>query len=361
MVGYNFPLIKNETPRKRVKIVSDLEKIVDRIKQDFPNATIVLWGSFSYGEGNINEEENKITNQSDYDIYVILESLTQVISALKDTKLKNINSRLGLEHGSCVDLTVIWQPLLNFGLTPVSGKIIHGNPEVGKLMDENPISRRKLRISQLKKAYFMLIEALSENERLGPSLQNALIQGFRSFLGLKETKAEIHECWKDYFSLHHNLRMLDKYRKDLEPALSELIRSALMNKLNPDKIPFVITPKSIALTKEFLRGLFFQTKRTFLWIDYLQYVVHQVMNLKVPRLFVDPNKVMLRVSYHLSNVFLENGDIDRYELEKAKKILQTITQGKDIKGDRACFAWCKEKIRTLAFAYVHKVKQGKRL
>ena len=113
------------------------------------------------------------------------------------------------------------------------------------------------------------------------------------------------------------------------------------------------------MTKAFFSELFSRTKHTFLWIDYLQYIIRQTSRLKVPKLFIDPNQIMLQASYHLSKAIQENGDIDKCELEKTKRVLQIMIRRRDVEGGEESLAWCKEKIRTLGSVYFHKVIQGK--
>ena len=355
MRDFNFTFAENETPKIRAKITRDLNVIIDWIRRELPYATIVLGGSFSFGEGNAREEGDTIVTCSDYDIYVIVKSLPHAVSALRKKALRNLSVTLSPGIGFHVDLTIIWQTLIALNLTWISGRMLEGNPEVAKLMAKATISRKKLRVSHLKKAYLFLLEAVQENAPGVHHVRDALIQGFRSFLGLKERNEEIRASWRKYYSLRYNLSMLNKYSGDLKPDLSECIRSAITSKLHPGKRPFEVTPTTYGLTKEFLGTLFFATKRTFLWQDYLMYVLYQLMHSKAPNFLLDPNRVMLRACYHLSNAIQEDGILDSRELEKAIKTLRQVTGPQDFVEDWIRFAWCREKIRLLGSLYLHKV------
>ncbi len=353
MGQYNFRFTVNETPRIRAKIVSDLDRIIDSITKAFPQATIVLSGSFSYGEGKVREEGDRVVNESDYDIYLILKSPLLVISALKSAELKRIGEESRSESQLVLDLTILWKAFLDLGLTCVSGRVIHGDPEVGRLIDRVPISQRKLQVSQLKMAYIHLLDLLAEAD--GASLQNVLIPALRCFLGCNG-RGEEPESWKDYFSILRNFEMIHRYQNELNPELFLLICSALANRLNPG-IPFEAPAGSVILTENFLRDLLSRIKGTFRWTDYLQFLKNQIRHLRFAGLLSDPNRMMLQASAYLVKAIREDGGVDRDELAKAKKILGMEARSQASADDALSWAGCKEAVRNLGPVRLHKVAQ----
>jgi hypothetical protein len=352
MGRYRFRFTLDETPRIRAKIVADLDRIVHSITRNFPQATIVLSGSFSYGEGKIREEGDRIVNASDYDIYVILRSPILVISALKSPELKRIGEESQSEEGFSLDLTILWKGFLDLGLTSVSGTVIQGDPEIGRLIDRVPISRRKLQVSQLKVAYLHLLDVLSGAD--GASLQDVLIPALRCFLGCHGGKGEQAHPWKDYFSLLRNLEMLHRYEGDLNPDLFLLIRSALANRLNPG-IPFEPPARSAALAEDFLKDLVSRLRATFRWTDYLQFLAHEIRHLRFTRLLFDPNKIMLQASASLVKAIRRDGGVHGDELVKVKKMLGMEARREASGDDEVSLACCREALRNLGSVHLHKV------
>ncbi len=354
MEDYPFKYTENDTPLIRAKVTSDLDSIVDEIKRNYPEATIVLSGSYACGEGRV-EEGECISTANDYDVYVILSSIKGFFSALGSKKPAMLKTRLSQDHRFTVDLNLIWKPLLGLGLTCVAGKVIGGDRTIESLINRVPIRRRKLQVSYLKKGYLMLILALTLRDSKESFLQKALACGFYSFLGLKETKQEIQTCWKRYFSRRYLLGLTEKYGSELNPDICQLIRSVLIGKLKSEEGSFEFNQQSIDLTKGFLDGLTLQISHTFRWADYFQYLFQHLRNHTFPALFVDPNRLILKATVGLTDAMLHKRVDGRGDIDHAVRALYLLAKERPPKEGPEILEWCLEKVMLWGDLYLHKI------
>ena len=109
----NFIFTKDNDPRIKNIIKSDLEYLCNKISRYEEVLQIILWGSLSFGEGRYNKE-NLI---SDYDIYIVLKNSRQTKKLLDYCKSleKSIHTKATFK--------VILYPLLYLH-RKIEGKVI---------------------------------------------------------------------------------------------------------------------------------------------------------------------------------------------------------------------------------------------
>ena len=126
----------------------DLIKIIDLIKREIKDASIILGGSLAYGEGRYVERNGKIEFLSDFDIFLIIPSLTETIRSMRNPNLKNLPESLSLLNS--VELIFVWEKILSLKLTTVAGEILVDNGRIKKILNNLPIPRAT---NNLKRAY----------------------------------------------------------------------------------------------------------------------------------------------------------------------------------------------------------------
>jgi predicted nucleotidyltransferase len=90
--------VKNETKEIRKHILLDLKEIKTVCLKAFPNLLdIVLWGSFSFGEGRITTKNKIIKNISDYDIYIVLPGVPKKIKKEQYQLLNNFSGNVSFK------------------------------------------------------------------------------------------------------------------------------------------------------------------------------------------------------------------------------------------------------------------------
>lgn len=348
--GFNLGFCKSGTFQAREEITSDLKKIVKVITYEVPKATLVLAGSLFYGEEAFREEKNSYKLLSDYDIYVIIPSFWETISVLRNKRLQNLSRNLGL--ATSLELVIIWKRLLTWGLTSVQGRILAGDDNLKKLMDRAPIPPPT---NNLKKAYQSLIMMLFYKERRDVLLRSAVIRAFRAYLLAKEKHVSSH-TWRNYFSLRFDLKILEKHRSFIGEAVSRMIEDAILDKLYPQRKKLRGDIHEFVVIRDFMNRLLSEMPSSFRVQDYLQYILFQLGQWKLPNPLINVTTTYLQAARYLTESVIDNQTFDTEKLQRASKLIERIGLQKQTSVnamDR--FLWCAKKIEYFGNMHPHKV------
>jgi len=330
---------------------SDLIEIIELIRKEVKSAAIILGGSLAYDEGRFFEQNGKIKFLSDFDIFLVVPSLIQVLKAWKNPKLKNLPESLGLSNS--VELIFVWERLLSLGLTTVAGEILIENRRVIKILKNLPVPRAT---NNLKRAYKYLLWGFINLDKEGEYIGRAMIQGLQALLMVLRRDAK-YEVWNNFFSLRYLLGEIDSVKNLLEDSIYSLLKETLEDFLDIEKkARYEI--KDFFLVRDFLNKVYLMSKPTFEINDYIRYISFHMKKGRIPNPFINSTRYYLDSTRLLLDAVLGLDKFDEKKLKEGECILNKFTGEKD-KGENAEDILKKsiEKLKKYDEVYLHKVKQ----
>ena len=329
---------------------NDLTKIIDLIKKEIKDASIVLGGSLAYGEGRYLEENNKIKFLSDFDIYLVIPSLFRTIKSLKNPRLKNLPESLGLSNS--VELIFVWEKLLSFRLTTIAGEILMDNGRIKKVLNNLPVPRST---NNLKRAYKYLIMGIADLSKGNEYIGRAMIQGFQAWLMLLKKDAK-YELWNNFFSLKYDLKEVDSVKDFSGEAACSLLKETLMDFLDIEKRGGYKV-EDFFLAREFLDKVYSSLKPTFEVNDYIRYISFHLKKGRFPNPFINSTKHYLDSARLFLDAVEGFNKFDEKKLKKAEKLLNRLTGEADGGGKGSeIFIKSRDKFKNYDEVYLHKLK-----
>lgn len=155
----------------------ELETLNLEILRAVPDATILLTGSFSVGEGIWQSVDGLPFCRSDYDLVV----LSDVPPLLGLPSLRRRMHRHLAQHPLSADLDIayVWMPLLQRGWITTGGRILAGNPVRAAWLPDLPAPRAS---SAMTRAFLSLAGARIAPDRFSDRISKALLQGAQAVL-----------------------------------------------------------------------------------------------------------------------------------------------------------------------------------
>ena len=328
----------------------DLGKIVELVKEEIKDVSIILGGSLAYGEGRYTEENNEINFLSDFDIFLVIPSFFQTLQAMRNSKLKNLTEILYLSNS--VELIFVWEKLLSFGLTTVAGEVLVKNKRIINILNNLPVPRAT---NNLKRAYKYLLIGISNLKENGEYVGKAMVQGFQTFL-MHTYKDSRYETWNNFFSLKYQLKVADCVREFSGDAVSQLLKNVLRGFIDENK-KHEYEIEDFFLAREFLNKLYLETRPVFEMNDFIRYLSFHFKNGKVPNPFINSTKCYLDATRMLVDAININDRFDDRKLHEAEKILNKLVgeQGEGL-SPFEILKKSADKLKMYDEIYLHKVK-----
>ena len=286
----------DETPQIRSRIRADLEAITEILLEAVPQASVVLSGSLSHGEGRIGQDCLRM--ESDYDLYLIVPRLLHVQRML-GARSPFAQRLLSLELLTDLEIVVIWSPFLWRGMTHVDGILLAGDPIISRALEKPRFPHGD---RTLCGAYASFLRAFREDDDQG-FLQRAATLGFRAWLLGRATTGG---SWQneDLFSFRGNVAYLREHPGELAEPWREISEWALLAGLGNSSPQATVEPKIVLAFLKWVQGTF--RLSAFRWAALL-YMVHQV---KRGRSFIRPHRLVstyLTLASSLAELCLADG------------------------------------------------------
>ena len=329
----------------------DLIKIIELIRREIKNASVILGGSLAYGEGKYLEKKDKIEFLSDFDIFLIIPSLIETIRSMRNPNLKNLPESFRLS--TSIEFIFVWERLLSLGLTTVAGEILVDNRRIKKVLNNLPVPRAT---NNLKRAFKYLLMGFTDCDKRGDYLGRALIQGFQALLMILRKDAGYGE-WNNFFSLKYDLAAIDSVKDILGEDVCSLLKDIFKSFLDIEKkVHYRI--EDFFLAREFLNRIYLKLDSTFKMNDYIRYITFHLKNNKIPNPFINSTRYYLDSSMMLLDAILDFDRFNELKLKEAEMLLNRLTGGEDIgKNLEDIFRKSVEQLRKYDEIYLHKVKQ----
>lgn len=159
------------------QVRGELETLCLEILAAVPDASILLTGSLSVGEGSWRQTGNEPVCQSDYDL-VVLSALPPV------SGLRAIRGRMRSlleEHPASADLDIayVWLPFLRRGWITTGGRLLAGDPDRAAWLPGLPAPRAS---SAMTRAFLSLAGARLAPDRFPDRISKALVQAAQAVL-----------------------------------------------------------------------------------------------------------------------------------------------------------------------------------
>lgn len=154
----------------------ELVAIRDLLVRSFPGAGIVLTGSFFAGEGSACLEAGEPRVLSDYDFFVVSPRLIATCTRLAGRRLAASMGSLSLS--TRLEIGLVWEPLLRWGLTTIGGAVVGGR-DLGPLLTQLPAPSGH---GALLQAYRVLTAAPLYPDRYAWLCSKGLVRAAQAFL-----------------------------------------------------------------------------------------------------------------------------------------------------------------------------------
>ena len=201
----NASLFLKDEPELTALVRVELKTISQCLLKIIPDATILLTGSFSVGEGKYNWANEKKVIQSDYDIVVVIPSLVHTMPYFVTKKLDAFRKKVCLSTD--LEITLIWKPLLELHLTTTGGKIIAGRRDLCKIIEKFPPPRAANAIIM---AYRFLAGAPLDSSEYSILLSKALMRAAQAIL-LQRYKKSPRKEWIQLSSIRSCQDRIEKF------------------------------------------------------------------------------------------------------------------------------------------------------
>jgi len=163
------------------RVGEELKALSRRILSVMPGATVLLTGSLSIGEGRLAWRAGRRTILSDYDLVVVTRRAAHCMPALVKGELDR--ALQGIELSADLEITLVWQAVLQRQLTTTGGAIIAGPEDVSELLRGLPCPRAA---SALLHACCSLAQAPLRPQESSALVSRALTRGAQAIL--------LHRC-----------------------------------------------------------------------------------------------------------------------------------------------------------------------
>lgn len=174
----------------------ELIAIRDLLVRSFPGAGVVLTGSFFVGEGAARLEAGEFRILSDYDFFVVSPSVSVTRARLAGRRLTDPMGSLSLS--TRLEIGLVWEPLLRWGLTTISGAVVGGR-DLGPLLAQLPAPSGH---SVLLQAYRALSAAPLHPNRFAWLCSKGVVRAAHAFL-LDRCRGLPRHAWIGLSSVPH--------------------------------------------------------------------------------------------------------------------------------------------------------------
>ena len=171
------PLFRHSSETLTSRVRQELGVLCEQILAVLPDASVLLTGSLSAGEGRWQAVQDGIVSHSDYDLVVLSRVLPAM--ALPALRRRLQPHLLQYPQAADVDLAYVWQPLLKHGWITTGGRLIAGDPGRIRLLPCLPAPRAS---SPLIRSFLSLAGAPLAPDLFSDRLSKALVLGAQAFL-----------------------------------------------------------------------------------------------------------------------------------------------------------------------------------
>lgn len=183
------PFFTAPNPRLTQSVRCEIEEISRILTRHLQGGTVLLTGSFSVSEGRADQRTTPALILSDYDLVAVTPRFADAFPYRVKKKLEEDIQRLRLSTD--LDITLVWEPFLKFGVTSTAGSIIAGATRLGPILAAmRPPSARRANV----RAHCVLAQAPLDASRYSMLVSKAIVLSARAFL-LNRLKNNSRSDW----------------------------------------------------------------------------------------------------------------------------------------------------------------------
>jgi len=183
----------------------ELLTIRDILIRTFPCASIMLTGSFSTAEGQVDIVSGVPVIRSDYDFFVVSPNFCDTLTHLA---AKRLNGSLGgLALSTHVEIGLVWERLLHQQRTTIGGAMVGGRRNLGPLLEQLPAPSAP---SALLQSYRALSVAPLYPEHYARLCSKSLMRAAQAFL-LDRCRGMPRRAWIGLSSISYVKNALRPY------------------------------------------------------------------------------------------------------------------------------------------------------
>jgi len=170
-------LLYSPMPDVVERVRSELVAIRDMLIQAFPDSAIVLTGSLSVGEGQVEFVSGHPIIRSDCDLFVVSRNVGHLWPPAAHRRLAATLDVIPLS--THLDISLVWEPMLRKRMTTISGSVIGGTLEISEILTAMPAPPSD---SALLRAYGFFTAAPLSQERYEYLCAKSLMLGAQALL-----------------------------------------------------------------------------------------------------------------------------------------------------------------------------------
>jgi len=213
------PLLCTQDPAVLDRVRRELTEVTRNLARDFAGSSVVLSGSLSAGEGQVQDSPAGPLLASDYDIFVVTPRLLDAIPWLARRKVARL---LSVPLSASLDIGFVWRPLLRMRKTTLGGAVVAGEQDLCRLLPHLHAPRA---ISTLLRAYHFLASAPIEPERYAQLSSQALVRAARAIMW-DDRQSQPREKWNALSSLKSTASEFESWKPVLGNDIVAAVQKA---------------------------------------------------------------------------------------------------------------------------------------
>ncbi len=225
------PLILDRLPGLRARVRQDLKAICRHVSAAMPEASVLLTGSLSVGEGRCAEGGDPVLLESDYDLVILTPSFLHSLPPVADGKLRPLFQRH--RFLAAQEITLAWEPLLKLGMTTTAGKVVSDGRRLDGVLENLPAPRAA---GALEGAYCSLAAVpMAPAVSRSALLSRACVKAFQAFF-LERWSAAPRHRWAGLSSIRFIRERVEDDGQFFSFGERELLRRSAAHLLREKKV-----------------------------------------------------------------------------------------------------------------------------